>query len=116
MERLNKIYFDYDSYELREESRTYLTSIVSILNRVPEAKISIDGHASQEGSRWYNERLAYRRAKTVADYLVEQGVDADRVIVVGHGSLVPNDENVNGELALDRRVEVKVVEESETQK
>lgn len=117
VERLNKIYFDYDSYELREESRTYLTSIVSILNRVPEAKISIDGHASQEGSRWYNERLAYRRAKTVADYLVEQGVDADRVIVVGHGSLVPNDENVNGELALDRRVEVKVVEEeTDTQK
>lgn len=110
VERFNKIYFDYDSYLLREESKSYLSSIVGVLNKVPEAKIAIDGHASQEGSRWHNERLAYNRAKAVAKYLVEQGIDPERVIVVGHGSLVPNDENVNHELTLDRRVEVKVVQ------
>ena len=117
VERFNKIYFDFDSYQLSETSCQYLSSIVSVLNRVPEAKISIDGHASQEGSRWHNERLAYRRAKAVADYLTDNGVDAERVIVVGHGSLIPNDETEGENLKRDRRVEVKVVEsETETSK
>ena len=110
VERFNKIYFEYDSYRLNDDTKAYLTSIVEVLNRVPEAKIAIDGHASQEGTRWHNERLAYNRAKAVAKYLVEQGIDEERVIVVGHGSLVPNEENVNHELSLDRRVEVKVVQ------
>ena len=42
VERFNKIYFDFDSYQLSETSCQYLSSIVSVLNRVPEAKISID--------------------------------------------------------------------------
>ena len=110
VEKFNKIYFAYDSYKLSEESQNYLSSIVGVLNKVPDAKIAIDGHASEEGQRKHNEKLAYNRAKAVAKYLVEQGIDKKRVIVIGHGSLVPNEENVNHELTLDRRVEVKVVQ------
>ena len=110
VEKFNKIYFDFDSHQLSEESQNYLSSIVSVLNKVPDAKIAIDGHASEEGQRRHNERLAYNRAKAVAKYLVEQGIDKKRVIVIGHGSLVPNEENVNHELPLDRRAEVKVVQ------
>lgn len=110
VEKFNKIYFDYDSYKLSEASQDYLASIVGVLNKVPDAKISIDGHASEEGQRLHNERLAYNRAKAVAKFLVNQGIDKERVIVIGHGSLVPNEENVNHELTLDRRVEVKVVQ------
>lgn len=110
VEKFNKIYFDYDSYKLREESQNYLKSIVGVLNKVPDAKIAIDGHASEEGQRRHNEKLAYNRAKAVAKFLVEQGIDKKRVIVIGHGSLIPNEENVNHELPLDRRAEVKVVQ------
>ena len=110
VEKFNKIYFDFDSYKLSEEIQAYLSSIVEVLNNVPDAKVSIDGHASEEGQRLYNERLAYNRAKAVANYLISQGLNKDRVIVLGHGSLVPNEENVNHELPLDRRVEVKVVQ------
>ena len=110
MEKFNKIYFAYDSYKLTEEVENYLSSIVGVLNSVPDAKISIDGHASEEGQRLHNERLAYNRAKAVAKYLVQQGIDKERVIVIGHGSLVPNEENVNHELSMDRRAEVKVVQ------
>lgn len=74
---------------------------------MPDAKIAIDGHASEEGQRLHNERLAYNRAKSVAKFLVSQGIDKDRVIVIGHGSLIPNEENVNHELPLDRRAEVR---------
>ena len=110
VEKFNKIYFDFDSHQLSEESQNYLSSIVGVLNKVPDAKIAIDGHASEEGQRRHNERLAYNRAKAVAKYLVEQGIDKKRVIVIGHGSLVPNEENLNHELPLDRRAEVKVVQ------
>ena len=110
VEKFNKIYFDFDSYKLSEESKNYLSSIVGVLNKVPDAKIAIDGHASEEGQRRHNERLAYNRAKAVAKYLVDQGINKKRVIVIGHGSLVPNEENVNHELPLDRRAEVKVVQ------
>ncbi|MBQ7259699.1 MAG: OmpA family protein [Paludibacteraceae bacterium] len=110
VEKFNKIYFDFDSYKLSEEAQNYLASIVGVLNKVPDAKIAIDGHASEEGQRRHNEKLAYNRAKAVAKFLVSQGIDKERVIVIGHGSLIPNEENVNHELPLDRRAEVKVVQ------
>lgn len=110
VEKFNKIYFEYDSYKLSEASQKYLASIVGVLNKVPDAKIAIDGHASEEGQRLHNERLAYNRAKAVAKFLISQGIDKKRVIVIGHGSLIPNEENVNHELPLDRRAEVKVVQ------
>ena len=110
VEKFNKIYFEYDSHRVSPEAQDYLSSIVGVLNEVPDAKIAIDGHASEEGQRLHNERLAYNRAKAVAKFLISQGIDKDRVIVIGHGSLVPNEENVNHELTLDRRVEVKVVQ------
>ena len=110
VEKFNKIYFDYDSHHLSQEAQDYLSSIVGVLNKVPDAKIAIDGHASEEGQRLHNERLAYNRAKAVAKFLISQGIEKERVIVIGHGSLVPNEENVNHELPLDRRVEVKVVQ------
>ena len=110
VEKFNKIYFDYDSYKLSEEAQSYLASIVGVLNKVPDAKIAIDGHASEEGQRRHNEKLAYNRAKEVAKFLVSQGIAKKRVIVIGHGSLVPNEDNLNHELPLDRRAEVKVVQ------
>ena len=110
VEKFNKIYFALDSYVLTNKAKDYLSSIVGVLNEVPDAKVSIDGHASEEGNVHHNERLAYNRAKSVAKFLISQGLDKDRVIVLGHGSLIPNEENVNHELPLDRRVEVKVVQ------
>ena len=110
VEKFNKIYFALASHQLTNKAKAYLSSIVDVLNKVPDAKVSIDGHASEEGDKTFNEILAYNRAKAVANYLISQGLDKDRVIVIGHGSLVPNEENVNHELPLDRRAEVKVVQ------
>lgn len=110
VEKFNKIYFALGSHQLTNKAKNYLSSIVGVLNKVPDAKVSIDGHASIEGDPKFNEILAYNRAQAVARYLISQGLDKDRVIVIGHGSLVPNEENVNHELPLDRRVEVKVVQ------
>ncbi len=117
VEKFNKIYFDFDSSVLTEESKTYLRSINDVLSEVSDTvRISIQGHASKEGLRKHNEALARRRAEAVANYLVEQGLSRKRIEVISFGSLVENDENVNHELPLDRRVEVKVITDDKEHK
>jgi outer membrane protein OmpA-like peptidoglycan-associated protein len=110
VEKFNKIYFDFDSSVLNEESKNYLRSINDVLAHTSDSvRISIQGHASKEGLKKHNEALARRRAQRVAEYLVEQGLDRKRIEVRGFGSSVENDENVNHTLNMDRRVEVKVI-------
>lgn len=109
VEKFNKIYFAFDKYELTNKAKFYLNSIVAALNRVPDAKIMIDGHASSEGEAEYNDILSANRARTVANYLVSRGVDRSRIVTAGHGSRVPNEDMEREEMRRDRRVEVKVV-------
>ena len=109
VEKLNKIYFAFDSYELTNKAKNYLSSIVRILNSVPDAKIAIDGHASIEGDSIHNEVLSQNRANSVYRYLVRQGLKSNRVVVLGHGTRIPNEETDREELKRDRRVEVKVI-------
>ena len=109
VEQFNKIYFAFDKYELTNKAKFYLNSIVEALNRVPDAKILIDGHASSEGEDAYNDILSENRARTVANYLVRRGVDRSRIVTAGHGSRVPNEDTEREEMRRDRRVEVKVV-------
>ena len=109
VEKLNKIYFALDSYKLTNKAKFYLSSIVQVLNDVPDAKIAIDGHASVEGDSIHNEQLSYNRAQAVYKYLIRQGLKSDRVVVLGHGSRIQNEEKDREELKRDRRVEVKVI-------
>ena len=109
MEKFNKIYFAFDSYRLTNKAQDYLNSIIDALNNVPEAKICIDGHASSEGKTEYNDILSENRAKAVANYIVNHGVDKNRIVTTGHGSRVPNEDTEHEEMHRDRRVEVYVV-------
>ena len=109
VEKFNKVYFEFDSYELTDASKAYLSSIVDALNRVSKAKISLEGHASEEGEAVYNDRLSERRAKAVRDYLVEHGLNGERIVTKGHGSRVPNEEKEYAARKRDRRVEIQVI-------
>ena len=110
VEKFNKIYFAFDSYELTNKAKFYLSSIVDALNKVPEAKIAIDGHASSEGDSTYNDILSENRARSVARFLINKGVDKNRIVIVGYGSRIPNEDMEREEMRRDRRVEVRVVQ------
>lgn len=110
VERFNKIYFAFDSYELTHEAKGYLDAIAELLNREPDTLITLDGHASPEGADEYNKRLSIKRARAVCNYLVGRGVKRDRIEIVGHGSQVPNEDKERGALKCDRRVEIQVAE------
>lgn len=109
VEKFNKIYFAFDKYYLTDKAKFYLNSIVDALNRVPDAQIMIDGHASSEGQSEYNNILSENRARTVRNYLISRGVDEKRIVTAGHGSSIPNEDLEYEAMSRDRRVEIKVV-------
>jgi outer membrane protein OmpA-like peptidoglycan-associated protein/opacity protein-like surface antigen len=90
--------FDYDSDVLKPEMQERLDALLELLLEDSTITVDIGGHASAEGTDEYNEALSLRRAVAVRDYLAEKGVDATRMMVVGHGEqdpLVPNDSEAN---------------------
>jgi OOP family OmpA-OmpF porin len=92
-----------------------MNEITSVIKDNPRIqKISIEGHTDDDGKAGYNKKLSQKRADSVMKYLVEHGVEAERLVAVGHGeeiALVPNDSPENKEK--NRRVEFIIVEQSE---
>lgn len=109
VDKLNKIYFSFDSYNLNSKSKKYLRDIYAILKEVPN-HIIIGGHASEEGQVEYNEQLALNRAQAVKNYLVQLGIPEPQLEVKNYGARVANAERVDNNISLDRRVEIIIVE------
>ena len=76
----------------------------------PDTNIQIIGHTDNTGSVDYNQTLSEKRAKSVYDYLMNQGVSADRMVFEGKGVHQPVADNSTAEgRALNRRVEITIV-------
>ena len=88
---LEKIYFDFDSTNLSEKSRTSLTKNAELLKKNPTAKITIEGNCDERGSEEYNLALGEKRAKAAAKYLTTLGVAEDRVAIISYGKEKPAD-------------------------
>jgi len=81
--------FDTGKSTLKPGSKTTLTRIAKQLETNPDLRISVEGHTDSVGSKESNQALSEKRANVVRDYLVAQGVPADRVTAVGHGEDEP---------------------------
>lgn len=101
------IYFGFDQSTLTPESRALLLAHAERLKGSSVA-VRLEGHADERGSREYNMALGERRANSVRDFLVVQGVSASNLEVVSYGEERPA-VNGSGESnwSLNRRVEVK---------
>jgi OOP family OmpA-OmpF porin len=107
---LNNLFFDFDQYELKQESYTELEEVVRFLKEHPEIKIEISGHTDNQGKESYNQQLSLKRAGSVADYLKQNGIPPDRILIKGYGSLKPikpNDSEANRQQ--NRRIEIRVL-------
>ncbi len=82
---LQKIYFNFDSASLSEESRSLLAKNAQLLAGQPSAKVRIEGNCDERGSDEYNMALGERRAKAAKDYLVNLGVQPDRLSTISYG-------------------------------
>ena len=63
--------------------------MIKMLNDNPNVTIELGAHTDRKGSLEYNERLAQRRAQSVVDYLIQGGIETDRLEAKGYGKEVP---------------------------
>ena len=80
------IYFPFNGTSLTESEEGKARQILDILNTHPDMKVTVTGWCDTKGSQEVNERYSLRRAETVKNWLVEQGIRADRIRTVGKGS------------------------------
>ncbi|MFC6491007.1 MULTISPECIES: peptidoglycan-associated lipoprotein Pal [Phyllobacteriaceae] len=85
----DRIFFDTDSSVVRSDAQATLTRQAQWLNRYPSYSITIEGHADERGTREYNLALGARRAAATRDFLVGQGVAANRIRTVSYGKERP---------------------------
>ena len=86
---IDNIFYDFDRATLRPESKTALDSLVLLLQENPNVTIELSAHCDYKGSSEYNKRLSQRRAESVVNYLIEHGIQKDRLTPVGYGKEVP---------------------------
>jgi peptidoglycan-associated lipoprotein len=87
----DRVYFDTDSYTVRDDALALLDAQAAWLRRYPSVMVRIEGNADERGTREYNLALGGRRANSVRDYLVGHGVTSDRVATISYGKEQPLD-------------------------
>lgn len=105
-----RIHFARDHYQISEAEQSKLTANVAWLKKNPQAVLILEGHCDTWGEVSYNLLLGDRRAREVKAYLIEQGIDAERIImVVSFGEDRPIDPRpLPAAWASNRRVEFMV--------
>jgi peptidoglycan-associated lipoprotein len=83
------ILFDTDRYNIDSEDQGILQSQAQWLARYPGARITIEGHCDERGTRDYNLALGERRGNAAKNYLVSLGIDASRITTVSYGKERP---------------------------
>ena len=86
---LNNIFFDTDAYTLKNESEVELNTLVNFMNNNASLEVEIEGHTDNVGAELHNLKLSENRAKAVYDFLVENGISANRMTFKGFGASQP---------------------------
>lgn len=101
-----KILFAFSKSDLSDSAKMNLDHLAKILSDNPNTNIEIQGHTDSRGTEEYNMGLSLRRANSVRDYLISQGIDPARMTVKGYGETAPAYSNDTPEgMAKNRRVE-----------
>lgn len=106
------INFKFNSFELTEKSQQFVSGLGQIFaaQHSDWQSLTVEGHTDSKGGNEYNKRLSQRRAQSVRDILVANGVPSVSVIAVGRGeeNLLVKNEQSDVDFARNRRVEIKI--------
>ena len=86
---LKTVYFDYSSAAITGSTRDTLNTNAEYLKTNASVRVQVEGHCDERGSVQFNLALGEKRAKSVRDYLVSQGVAANRIAVISLGKEKP---------------------------
>ena len=107
---LKNVFFNTSKWDIKEDSYAELDRLVDLLAEIPSLKIEISGHTDNIGTESFNELLSQRRADAVVNYLVDKGVDKNRLVAKGYGQSNPVESNDTEEgRASNRRTEFEII-------
>lgn len=110
---LNPIYFDFDKWNIRSEAALELNKLVAVMKKYPDMVIKATSHTDSRGRDSYNLKLSDRRAKSTAQYVISQGIDASRISGIGKGESEPlidcGNKCTEDEYQMNRRSEFIIV-------
>lgn len=113
---LEMIYYDFDDASIRPEAASTLNRLVQVLRQYPSMHIELAAHTDSRGAWKYNDNLSKRRANYARQYLIDQGISANRMSAIGYGkSKLRNDCSENTPCSEDahqynRRTEIKITQ------
>jgi outer membrane protein OmpA-like peptidoglycan-associated protein/tetratricopeptide (TPR) repeat protein len=87
--KTDPIYFDYNMWYIRKESKKILNRVVELMNKYPEMVVEIGSHTDNRGNAKFNEDLSQKRADATRNYILEQGIPKNRIQAKGYGESVP---------------------------
>ncbi|MCC9167465.1 OmpA family protein [Pontibacter harenae] len=107
---LSNLFFDTNEYKLKPESKTELNKLISFLQLNKDVKLEIEGHTDDVGQEQANQLLSERRAKSVVEYLAQNGINSQRLRSKGYGESKPVAPNTTEEnRSQNRRIEMRVL-------
>lgn len=86
---VRNVFFEFDKADITPESATALNRLVLMLQDNPQITIELSAHTDSRGRDAYNQRLSQRRAESVVNYLIAQGIESERLTPVGYGETLP---------------------------
>lgn len=120
---LDDMYFDTNKDKIKSSSQASLTLLLEFMQKQKGIKIEISGHTDSRGNDAYNMDLSQRRAESVMDYLIENGISEKYLVAKGYGETDPRAPNENEDGSdnaegrkLNRRTEIKVLSNKKAKK
>ena len=108
------VYFDTNKSDVKGASATTLNKLADIFKEYPKSNILVEGHTDSAGPEDYNMGLSQKRAESVTNFLVAQGIDRSRFTTKWYGENQPKATNETAEgKAQNRRVELAIVANDE---
>ena len=84
-----KVFFNYDSTSLSGDSRSALEANAALLQRYPDVRVEVQGHADDRGTTDYNLALGQRRATSIRDALTSMGASSSQITILSYGEERP---------------------------
>ena len=88
--KTDPIYFDYNLWYIRKDSKPILNRVVELMKKYPEMVVEIGSHTDSRGNNTFNMNLSSKRAQATKTYFLEQGIPSKRILAKGYGETVQN--------------------------
>jgi len=99
--KINPIYFDLNSYNIRYDAVEELDKVIAIMNKFPDLIIESGSHTDSRGVEEYNQKLSSSRAKSIINYISAKVINPDRLSGKGYGETMIMNRCVDGVECID---------------